>query len=200
MSAHVVGRIFLFWVIVGSWAQASLFEEIASHEYEKREEATQKLILQYRAKKEALPLLLGKYRESADPEVKIRLKKVIKSAYITAPKGFLGIMMTIQFDQEEKTTLVKIDLFIKPSAAEKAGMLKNDLILAVDGKSIAGDEKQTPINKIHELVFSKQPGDKILVTVKRSGKKQKIEVPLGLHRDQELEFESWWEKIGNKKS
>jgi len=59
------------------------------------------------------------------------------------------------------------------SAADRAGMLVNDVIVAFDGTPV------TSVADVSRIIRSKKPGDKLKVDIVRDGKKQTIQAELG---------------------
>ncbi len=115
--------------------------------------------------------------------VKKSVEQVKKSGKITYP--FLGInYILINEEIKEKYNLsvnygaliVKDEngISVVPgSAADKAGLQENDIILEIDGKKIS---KDNPLNKI---ILSKNPGDKISLKILRKGKEINLTATLG---------------------
>ena len=65
---------------------------------------------------------------------------------------------------------VYIDEVVKGGAADKAGVQKGDILLAVDGQKVKnGSAVQVKVNSFH-------PGDKAKLTVLRDGKEKTLEV------------------------
>ena len=91
-------------------------------------------------------------------------------------RAVLGITMgTVdkKFADEMKLSDVSgvyINEVLKGSAADKAGLKKNDVIVAIDGQKITdGASVQAKVNSYH-------PGDKATITIIRDGKKQDVSV------------------------
>ncbi len=59
------------------------------------------------------------------------------------------------------------------SAADKAGLKENDIILEIDGQKI------TPKNSLSQLIQKYNPGDKVTLKVLEKGKEKTVEVTLG---------------------
>jgi C-terminal processing protease CtpA/Prc len=72
-----------------------------------------------------------------------------------------------------KKTGVLITSIVDDSAAEKFGLMKDDIIFSFDGKKLASSEQ------LAELVREKKPGDKVDVVYYRDGKKKEQEIELG---------------------
>jgi len=68
---------------------------------------------------------------------------------------------------------VKLGSVMKDSPAEKAGLLKGDIITAFNGKKISNLREYSEILKQH------QPGDVIEMTILREGKEKSVSITLG---------------------
>ena len=91
-------------------------------------------------------------------------------------RAVLGITMSSvdkKFADEMKLSDVSgvyINEVLKGSAADKAGLKKDDVIVAIDGQKITdGASVQAKVNSYH-------PGDKATITIIRDGKKQDVSV------------------------
>ena len=91
-------------------------------------------------------------------------------------RAMLGITMSNvdkKFADEMKLSAVSgvyINEVLKGSAADKAGLKKNDVIVAIDGRKI------TDASSVQASVGSYHPGDKAVVSFIRDGKEQQAEV------------------------
>ncbi|MBR4775084.1 MAG: Do family serine endopeptidase [Bacteroidales bacterium] len=91
-------------------------------------------------------------------------------------RAMLGITMgnvDKKFADEMKLSSVSgvyINEVLKGSAADKAGLKKNDVILAIDGQKI------TDASSVQAKVGNYHPGDKATVTFIRDGKQEQVEV------------------------
>ena len=96
--------------------------------------------------------------------------------YGSVKRAVLGISMGSvdkKFADEMKlsaVTGVYINEVMKGSAAEKAGLQKNDVIVAIDGQKI------TDASSVQAKVSSYHPGDKAVITYIRDGKQQQATV------------------------
>lgn len=77
-------------------------------------------------------------------------------ATVFAPQVFLSA--------QDRETKVRSD---RKALAKNAGLRKNDVIIAVDGKTNYGSESEL----MATIVNSKQPGDSLEVTALRDGKR-----------------------------
>lgn len=100
------------------------------------------------------------------------VKKVIEDLmkYGVVQRGFLGVMIReVNADLAEEKELkvtggVLVDSLTESSAAEEAGIRKNDVILSVDGVAV------NSVPKLQELIARKRPGDEVTIQVNRFGK------------------------------
>ena len=98
--------------------------------------------------------------------------------YGVVQRGVLGVMIRTvdgNLKKEKGLDIVEgayVDSLLENSAARPAGILKGDVITAVDGKVI----KSSP--DLQALIAQKRPGDEIMVTVRRDGKELNKKVTL----------------------
>lgn len=98
------------------------------------------------------------------------VKKVMKDLinYGVVQRGYLGIQMTnITQELKESKKLknlngVYVASVLSNSGAKKAGIVPGDVILKV------GSEKVTSSSSLQEKIGSRQPGDKVAVTIRRA--------------------------------
>ena len=90
--------------------------------------------------------------------------------------AFLGVMT------EKTDGGVKITEVTKNSAAEKAGLKKDDIITAIDGKKVETHDA------LSEVITAHKPGDKAEITYKRGGKEAKTTATLAEHQMKRFEF------------
>jgi hypothetical protein len=129
------------------------------------------------------------YRRAQDPEVKVRLRKLLQQVvdlYVyRAPRGFLGIRLqggniiiggggqvvingvTVQPDA------VWVTGTVENSAAEKIGIKANDFILAVD------DRRMVNTTEFTKYVQSKRPGTTVKLQVLQGVNTNVLEAVLG---------------------
>ena len=94
-------------------------------------------------------------------------------------RGFLGISMSEVSQQEqnifdlESTDGVLIQRVVPGAPAAKSGLEVGDVIVELDGKRI------TSMMDFMDEIAQRTPGDKVGLTVQRSGKQQKYTVALG---------------------
>lgn len=98
--------------------------------------------------------------------------------YGVVQRGFLGVQLQNvdgKIAKEKELSVTNGALVAKVmenSAAEKAGIKENDVILEVDGK------KTNNVSEVQEIIGRKRPGDEIKVKVNREGKEREFKVVL----------------------
>lgn len=115
--------------------------------------------------------------------------------------AFLGVTILSMNHMEKKelgtTHGVRVESVAKDSPAEKAGILKKDVILRLDDLEIL-----TPDDLI-AAVKSRKPGDMVTVTTIRDGKERKLKIQLASWRklDVEKSFGKWgnWKAISESR-
>jgi serine protease Do len=98
----------------------------------------------------------------------------------TVERGLLGVRIQELtpdkapfFGLDENTKGVLIPEVTKGSAADKAGLTPNDVILEVDGEPV-----ETPA-ELQNLISMQKPGTEVELTIWRDGKRTKLNVKLG---------------------
>ncbi|MDO6460211.1 ChaN family lipoprotein [Granulosicoccaceae sp. 1_MG-2023] len=97
---------------------------------------------------------------------------LVRSEPLSLPdKGTLGIMLSGEGDDG-----LRIDQVLDDSAAGRAGLLKGDLLRAVDGQPVSD------FAALAALMWDKRPGDKVVLRVERpgTGETQTLDVPVTL--------------------
>ena len=84
-------------------------------------------------------------------------------------KGYLGI----QFKLQEDGRGFLIQEVLDDSPANKAGLKAKDVILKIDGT------EPTSLKEFLAIMGLHQPGDKIVLEIRRDGKDKEIKVTLG---------------------
>ncbi len=102
-----------------------------------------------------------------------------------AQKAFLGVyLQDIDEDTQEALELesgegVLVEGVVDGSAADKAGLKEQDVIITFDGQEVDDSDQ------LRGLIAEHQPGDKVKVKVIRSGKEKNLTVALGKSSDLE---------------
>lgn len=104
-------------------------------------------------------------------------------------RGFLGVSVSPLGDDERQELGIKhgvrVEAVEKESAAEKAGIREDDIILALDGETV-----RSPL-ALTEIVRDLAPGTAVKIAIQRQGKAQEIKAVLGkLERPRQLVWKS----------
>jgi S1-C subfamily serine protease len=99
-------------------------------------------------------------------------------------RGYLGVRVAEiaedereQFGLEDNENGIRLTEIIPDTAAEKAGLETDDIVLAIDGKEI-GD-----IQGLVSAIQGKGAGSKMTFKILRDGERKELEIELGLHPD-----------------
>lgn len=98
--------------------------------------------------------------------------------YGIVQRGFLGVMIRdVNADLAKQEDLdvtegVYVDSLMENSAAEDAGLKEGDVIFEIDGNKVATSPELQQIVALHK------PGDNVIISVDRGGKRKDIEVTL----------------------
>ena len=84
-------------------------------------------------------------------------------------KGYLGVQIRLNPDGKG----ILIMEIMENSAAEKAKLKANDVILKIDGT------EPTSLKEFIGILELKQPGDEVTLDILRDGKEEKVKVTLG---------------------
>jgi len=120
----------------------------------------------------ALPLLSTLATSQENPPAPPA--ETVKKARLAA---WLGIMM------EETDGRVKVAGAAKHSPAGKAGLQTGDVLLALDGKALAGT-----MRAIADEISRRQPGDTVELRIRRGDKEEALKVTLGERPESNEEF------------
>lgn len=100
--------------------------------------------------------------------------------------AFLGVGM------EKADKGVRITSVTEKSAAEKAGLKKDDIIVSVDGKKVEAEMEVT------RMIQSHKPGEQVEIAYTRDGKEAKAKAELGKRENEDLSY--WYDDGGNNKA
>jgi predicted metalloprotease with PDZ domain len=128
--------------------------------------------------------LFQQSRVADDPEVRERcllvLRELVEDEYSKDGEGYIGIRMRdeeLALPEDAKSRgVIRVIEVVRGSAAAKAGLQLNDLILSFD--NLVWDEKLISMpfmDKIRQL----KPNSKITLNVMRNGKPMDLPVTLG---------------------
>ncbi len=159
--------------------------DLKSEEFRKREAAQEQLLVwSLLQPKAAMDALFQQSRMADDPEVRERclaiLRKLVDDEYSKDGEGFIGIEMR---DEElvlpgnaKSLGVIRVTRVVRDSAAAKAGLQLNDLILGFDDH--VWDEKLISL-PFREQIRQLKPNSKITLNLMRKGKSLSLPVTLG---------------------
>ena len=99
-------------------------------------------------------------------------------AYITNPnRAVLGVMLSDEMENGE-TRGARLLAVTPGSGADKAGLKAGDLVIALNGQSIAAErgDDHTPQRKVHDVMRKLKAGDTVKVDYERDGKRAQTTV------------------------
>jgi len=170
----------------------SLIQRLDYPDHAERRSVTQKLI---EINAPALPQLRTAYRKTNDLEVGLRIEEIVHEIYfdyhVFNRNGFLGIRMA-QYVRNMETTKrgarkvavpegrsgMRVVSVIKESGAARAGLLANDVIIAIDDVPLQGVGRHLT-ESFSASIRSRRPGKTMVLTVVRRDKILTIPATLG---------------------
>lgn len=163
-----------------------MIADLGSPSYEERTAATDGLV---EIGAPAFARLRDAYRTSDDFEVRLRIERIVFSSYLDhhvySRHAFLGISLqpfgtqpTPGIELPPNTRGVSITNVIEDTAAERAGLLKNDVIIGADGSAIEGTAVDV-VTSFSQSIAARRPGARMTLTVAREDGMHEIEVTLG---------------------
>lgn len=188
----IIGRLVLIVVCIAGTAFGGELDDalagLGARTFAEREAAMRRIVeLADRDPAAVLPACARYYRASSDPEVRYRLRRTLaklvdKHLYRT-PRGFLGIRLNNVVIQaggrliingvEMPSSGIWVGGVIENSAAEKAGLLADDVIIAVD------DLRPGNPGEFTRYIQSRAPGTRVRLEVVRAGATNVVEATLG---------------------
>lgn len=159
--------------------------KLKSEEFRTREEAQRELLeWARRHPKGAMDELFRQSRVADNPEVRERcldvLRELVNDEYLKDGEGYIGIQMmdavvAVPGDPAPRSG-IRVMQVVPDSAAERAGLRQNDLIVELD-KQIWRDG---PVLLLFaEKIRGMKPGSQIVLKILRDGKLEDLRVTLG---------------------
>jgi len=163
-----------------------LIPKLGSPAYKEREAATDGLI---EIGAPALAKLRAAYHTTDNLEVRLRIERIVRTAYLNHHvydrSGFLGIkLQPYSANTEDHPRLPKgavgvmVDEVIRGTAAERAGLGKDDVIYEIDGEPVRGEGMQV-IETFSATIRNRGPGGKMTLSVLRGVQRLSIGVTIG---------------------
>jgi len=174
---------------VGTTSAAELgpiIDKLGAPSYAEREAATERLI---ETGPPAFLALRTAYRATEELEVKLRIERIVREAYLNYyvfdKNGFLGISQSrtpIEHEQDDRIQEghvgVKVMRIIPDTAAERAELKQDDIVIALDGVPIPHSGAQV-VADFGESVRVRGPGTKLTLTLLRGTEQIELDVALG---------------------
>ncbi len=168
-----------------------LIPMLGSPSFKEREEATAGLI---EIGAPAFARLRDAYHATNNLEVLLRIEHIVRTAYLNHHvydrTGFLGInLQPFVANTEENPRLpagtvgVMVGKVIPETAAERAGMLKDDVIFQVDGNPLEGEGMQVT-EKFSAIIRARGPGGKMNLTLLRGTEEIEMQITIGRCREE----------------
>ncbi len=165
-----------------------LIKQLAAFTYQEREKSAYHLI---GIGTPAFPQLRTAYHQADELEVSLQIERIIYEGYINAhirnKYGFLGIekdksrLYLTHKDRQhipEGYAAIEIVSIIQDGGAQRAGIIKNDIILALDGEPMLQNAPQLWQNFANKIK-SKGPGAEVTLTILRGTRTLDIKAVLG---------------------
>lgn len=179
---------------------SKLFRRLADDDWRVRETAGEQLRALGKA---ALRPIAGEFRRTRDPEVRSRISEIGRELYWRNYAGFLGIsMQAARFDSDGGVLVSEV---LEGTAAKKAGLLRDDVIVEFNGKDMRGIRMPEDLTVFSRAVQSRGAGVPTRIVIVRDGERKTLTASLGPlpeeKRRQGLEsldpidlslFEDWW--------
>ncbi len=189
-----------------------LISRLGSSDFGEREEATRKLV---EIGPGAFGALQDAYQATDDHEIRLRVQDVVEFAFfqdrLFGRFGFLGIGLDVVDPQASRHirpghTGVLLELVLGETAADRAGLRRDDIIVEIDGKPLAGNLTQDAFSA---SIREAGPGRPLDLKFDRHGALHSVTAVLGarpldryfglgdvFYRDQidqtSRQFRRWW--------
>ncbi len=188
---------------------------LGSPDYKQREAATSSLI---EIGAPAFAKLRTAYEQTDDLEMRLRVEQVVRTAYLNRyvfdRNGFLGISLAPYEPRDTKgprraeiESGVKVTQVIANTAAAKAGLRAEDVIVAMNGVPVAGPGRDST-DRFSDSIRQNPPGTKVRLTVLRETNTLTLDAIIGrcpednvrrvrfagLYDQVSERFETWWFK------
>ena len=159
---------------------------LGSPDFVERETATNKLIT---IGATAFAKLQQAYHQTDDLEVLLRIDRIVHIGYLIhhvfGKTGFLGIRRSSRYPGHNEDPRIpqghfgiQLAMVLPDTGAERAGLRKGDIIIALDGGPLHGSHIQA-FAKFSEEIRNRGPGGQLTLTVLRGPSTMEIQATLG---------------------
>lgn len=184
---------------------------LGSSDFDEREKASEQLLA---LGPKAYGALAGAYRRATDYEVRLRIQAVVTRCFfrenLFGRNGFLGVGLSVLARADDDRIPdghcgVEVARVVDDSAADRAGLMDRDLIVAIDGQPLPADLVPDDFSR---MIREAGPRATMRLTVMRGRKPRFIDVTLGarpleyysdprhlrMFEQTTLDFERWWKE------
>ncbi|MEO1857161.1 MAG: PDZ domain-containing protein [Rubritalea sp.] len=163
---------------------AEQFKQLDADAYSDRH-AAQLELTQWAAdnSNEAVDLFFDKYKAAKKPELKMRMRQLLRERVVFekygSPKGFVGIRMDNGSEKvgDELHAVVLVTNVVKDSPADVFGLQQGDALWRIDGRTF--NRKTFASIQFIQIVTSKREGDTVVLELFRNGKPLEVKLVLG---------------------
>jgi len=163
-----------------------LIKQLAAITYQEREKAAYHLI---GIGTPAFPQLRMAYHKTDELEVRLQIERIIYESYLNAhlrnKYGFLGIERDAKFPTHKEVphipegrTGIRIRAIVTDGGAQRAGMIKGDIIMSLDGEPMSSNLAML-FTHFAQSIKRKGPGAEVTLGVLRGTKSLDIKAVLG---------------------
>lgn len=181
-----------------------LLSQLASEVFAERKQAQAEFLKWVGEKKERQVALRRVYGSETDPEIRMRLKEILKEVFSGVRLGYLGVyfqMEPFETIEGEQISVMRVSKVVEDTGASRGGILRDDLLAEI------GDWKVDRNQSLAEIKWSIQQlpvGEKVLVKLYRKGKPMTLRLRIMAHPDEDIltpeerenAFQEWFERLG----
>jgi len=193
---------------------ALLISQLGSPDYPQRERASERL---QEIGASAFALLRTAYHETDDLEVRLRIERVVREAYLDhhvyRHNGFLGVSQDrigVTSDEDPRIPAgqmgIRVRQVLENTGAERAGLQSEDVIVALNGRPLEAGAH--PSERFGDTICHLGPHARVVLTLLRGQRRLEVEATLGRRPlehygfgqgeayeslvQASLAFEDWW--------
>jgi S1-C subfamily serine protease len=122
-------------------------------------------------------------------EMGLEIEQLVKSLRMlgdkqSANRAFIGILLEEDGEDEAGVHVIGVT---PEGPAQQAGIKTGDVIISINGESLARDADHRPASKLHHSLKAVQPGDTLTIGLERDGESRVIEL-VAAKRADHLQF------------